>query len=196
METTFSILVKIFDEVSNLINKKRESKKEYFNEFHRPLFDNLISIHGNYLVGLQMIKSQIKSGKKLDEILAILEEIQIEYKPLREHSISTSKVLSERMYDKKNTNYEVDFIHSIILYLTSYFGGRTAFTGIEALIDKSLRIIKSGKSLDEFLIEKNKVIGYDEYFLNEIDKIENYLIKQFTDVSLNYDRLRIKCFSN
>jgi hypothetical protein len=92
---------------------------------------------------------------------------------------------------------ETDFLRAVCLYLTSYFNGRTSFTGLKFLIEDIENEASIGDDLSRRRVERrHKFQTVYEYFDDELARLARWLEFQFSEVSFVYNNLRLRTFRN
>jgi len=189
------LFLKLIEQVTNLVKARQTQSDRVFDEFYRPIFENMISVHQNYIYGVAILKEAIDHRDDLKELKTIVEKLRAEYLPIRTHLFNTATVLRS---DKNNslTQSEKDFLHSVSLYLNSYFDGRTPFTGMAAILDDlDSNLLTCGKDSDFYLqivSARYTVDTRQTIFREELKRIQTWLEHQFCEISMNYNQLRLE----
>ena len=189
------LISKLAEQILNLVKVRQDRKDRIFDEFYRPIFEDMISVHQNYTFAIALLKRKIESRVNLKELKITIDELRAEYLPIRTHLISTAKILSS---DKNNvlSQSEKNFLHSVALYLTSYFGGRTGFTGLSALIDDIDESIITCEKDSDFYLQitgvRYTVDTRQTILREELKRIQLWLEHQFCEISMDYNQLRLE----
>ena len=75
--------LKLIDYFVKLIDRRGESKGQYFEQFVKPAFKAAQTVFEDYLNLLHSIKRKIETGNDIEEIIRYLEDGRIKYLPLR-----------------------------------------------------------------------------------------------------------------
>jgi len=190
------LLIRLQEKITELIKERQNRKRRFFEEFYRDIYENLISVHHDYLVGLNEIRKQIRTNPPptQSEIMYFIEKKRAKHKGIRDHIETTNKAISSVYGNENFSQTETDFLKCIDVYLRSYFEGYTAFSGLMRILEELEHESSQGNNLG-YVIDNNGTTTIQSHMLQEIGQTQRWLEKQFSDTALTYNTLRLVTFN-
>jgi len=182
------LIIKLQEKLSELVKIRDTQNKDFFNEFYRPTYESMISVHQNYVASAEILKAFIQDEPDRDELLAFIQKQRTELLSLRQHIIGVTTLFKLIPHPTKLSQVEIDFIHAVYLYMTSYFDGRTSFTGLKVLVDdiEDCAMI-GGRTWYSIIERRHQCRTYKDYLNDELDRLVRWLEKHFSDISFIYN---------
>jgi hypothetical protein len=185
-----SLMLKLQEKLVELITVRKARSRALLDDHYRPIFEDLISVHRGYLHALNELRSALSSRPTQEELVRLLSKNRASLAPVRANLLTLTQLFEEAARGSLDDD-ERDFVREVHLYLTSYFGGRTAFTGLLQLLD-DLQAEAAAEQVIQYNLRRPH-LGLDSlegYFGQGLGRIERWLETQFSETALCYNRLR------
>jgi hypothetical protein len=190
------LIIKLQEKITELIKERQNRKRRFFEEFYRDIYENLISVHHHYLISLNEIKNLLKENTDSSVVLEFIQSKSSTNKGTRDHIEMTREVIRDVFGKEDFIQAEKDFLNSVDVYLTSYFEGRTPFSGLLWILNELEEELKNGTKLIGITYERRYVERtLQDHMLDEVERTVRWLEQQFSDVSLIYNTLRLDTFN-
>jgi len=111
--------VKIIDRMIDLLRERERSKRKLFDDFVQPLFDDMGSIHQDYISSFYALIHEIHSLDSKDKVHAALlrRKAELEHLRVKVHSFLKEAEKAEELPKPVN-----DFLAACVGYFTSQYG--------------------------------------------------------------------------
>lgn len=114
-------LLKIIDRLIEIKKRRIQSRKQMFEMVLQPTFDDLLSVHGDYIKMFEQLtvfagdQRRLALGKKIAKAKEELRKRRLEFEPVREKI----RLVADQLARQKLSVEEAEFVNAVLQYFPS-----------------------------------------------------------------------------